>query len=62
MVGPGEALAPVTLSFRDVTGDGKPDLIATVDGTQIVFINDNGSFRPPRPGEIKPSALSSGQQ
>jgi hypothetical protein len=58
LVGPGETLAPVTLSFRDVNGDGKPDLIATIDGTEIVFINDHGSFRPPRPGKVKPSALS----
>ncbi len=61
LIGPGEDLAPVTLSFRDVTGEGKPDMIATVDGAEIVFINDRGAFRPPRPGEIKPSALS-GQQ
>ncbi|HEV2457379.1 MAG TPA: hypothetical protein VGS80_03370 [Ktedonobacterales bacterium] len=62
LVGPGEDLAPVTLSFRDVTGNGKLDMIATIDGTAIVFINDNGGFRPPRPGEVKPSSSWSAGQ
>ncbi|HEV2457707.1 MAG TPA: hypothetical protein VGS80_05025, partial [Ktedonobacterales bacterium] len=56
LVGAGEDLAPVTLSFRDVNGDGKLDMIAMIDGTMIVFINDNGGFRPPHPGEVKPSS------
>ena len=51
LIGTGEDLAPVTLSFRDVNGDGKPDLIVSVGGTIVVFINDNGQFRPLKPGE-----------
>jgi hypothetical protein len=51
LIGPGEDLAPVTLAFKDVTGDGKPDMIVSVGGTIVVFINDGGQFRPLKPGE-----------
>lgn len=44
-------LVPVTLSFTDVNGDHQPDLIIHFQGTQIVFINDQGGFRPLHPGE-----------
>ncbi len=44
-------LIPVTLSFIDVNGDHKPDMIITFQGTQVVFINDQGGFRPLRPEE-----------
>jgi hypothetical protein len=44
-------LDPVTLTFRDVNGDGKPDMIIHVAGTNIIYINDNGQFRPVKPGE-----------
>lgn len=41
---------PVTLEFRDVTGDGKPDMIVHVhllSQDQIfVFVNDSTKFRP----------------
>jgi len=52
LLGAGQDLAPVTLSFQDVNGDGKPDLIVAVEDTRIVFINAQGSFRPARPGEV----------
>lgn len=48
LIGPGQDLAPVTLDFRDVNGDGKVDMIVNVGGSHFVFINDNGSFRPAR--------------
>ena len=51
LIGTGEDLAPVTLAFRDVNGDGKPDMIVSVGGTIVVFINDGGQFRPLKPGE-----------
>jgi hypothetical protein len=51
LVGPGQDLAPVTLSFQDVNGDGKPDMVVTIEGSHFFFINENGSFRPARPGE-----------
>lgn len=51
LVGPGQDLAVVTLTFKDVKGDGKMDMIVNVQDSHFVFINDNGQFRPLRPGE-----------
>ena len=51
LVGPGQDLCPVTLTFKDVNGDGKPDLIINVQSSHFVFINDNGQFRIPHQGE-----------
>lgn len=51
IMAPGHNLDPVTLEFRDVNGDGKPDMIVSVAEVRQVFINDNGSFRPMKPGE-----------
>ncbi len=51
LIGPGQDLAPVTLTFKDVNGDGKLDMIVNVQDSRIVFINENGAFRPQRPGE-----------
>lgn len=48
LIGPEQDLAPATLDFRDVNGDGKVDMIVNVGGSHFVFINDNGSFRPAR--------------
>ena len=47
-------LIPVTLSFIDVNGDHKPDMIINFQGTQVVFINDQGGFRPLHPEERSP--------
>ncbi len=51
LIGPGQDLAVVTLSFKDVNGDGKFDMIINVQGSHFVFINENGQFRPTRPNE-----------
>ena len=51
LFGSGNDLAPVTLIFRDVNGDGKPDLLVHVEGQIIVYLNDQGTFRPLKPGE-----------
>ncbi len=51
LLGQGQDLTPVTLSFRDVNGDGKPDMLVWVADTHFVFINDGSGFRPARPGE-----------
>lgn len=47
----GDNLTPVTLSFLDVNGDHKPDMIVHFKSSEIVFINDGGGFRPLRPDE-----------
>jgi len=44
-------LTPVTLTFADVNGDQKPDMIVNFQGSRIVFINDQGGFRPLLPAE-----------
>ncbi len=44
-------LAPVVLRFADLNGDRLPDMMIEVQGSSIVFINDQGTFRPLRPGE-----------
>lgn len=44
--GPGQDLAPVTLSFADVNHDGKKDMIITVQGNQFIFLNENATFVP----------------
>jgi len=51
ILGQGGDLTPITLEFRDVTGDGKLDMIIhihlqTQDQT-FVFVNDGNKFRPP---------------
>ena len=47
-------LIPITLNFIDVNGDHKPDMIINFQGTQVVFINDQGGFRPLRSEERNP--------
>jgi hypothetical protein len=51
LLGEGQELVPVTLSFQDVNGDGKPDLLVWVGDTHVVFLNDGSGFQPARPGE-----------
>ncbi|HEX5501908.1 MAG TPA: VCBS repeat-containing protein [Thermomicrobiales bacterium] len=46
LFGRDEDLTVVKLSVEDVNGDGKPDLIAQVKDDRLVYINDNGAFRP----------------
>ena len=46
LLGQASDLDIVTLSFKDVNGDGKPDMILSVANAKYVFINDNGVFRP----------------
>lgn len=51
LIGEGQELAVVTLSFKDVNGDGLPDMLVRVQDSTIVFLNDKGQFRPLRAGE-----------
>ncbi len=44
LFGDGEDLAPVTLSFRDLLGNGKLDMLIHINNTVIAYINDNGSL------------------
>ena len=46
LFGDGEDLTLVTLSFRDVTGDGKPDMLIHIQDKVFVFVNDGTKFRP----------------
>lgn len=51
LLGDGQDLTPVTLSFKDVNGDGLPDMLVHVQDQTLVMINDSGQFRPARQGE-----------
>lgn len=46
LLGPGQDLTPVTLTFQDVNHDGKLDMIVIVQGSQFIFLNENGTFVP----------------
>jgi hypothetical protein len=51
LVGDGQELMPVTLQFKDVNHDGKPDMLLCIGDQRIAFLNDTGAFRPQKPGE-----------
>lgn len=51
LLGQGQDLAAVTLSFKDIHHDGKPVMIVSVQDSRFVYLNENGTFRPARPGE-----------
>ncbi len=51
LIGPGQDLTVVTLSFKDVNHTGKLSMIVNVQGSHFIFINENGQFRPARPNE-----------
>jgi hypothetical protein len=46
LLGPGQDLVPVTLSFQDINHDGRPDMIVDVQGSQFVYLNGNATFVP----------------
>jgi hypothetical protein len=48
----GSNLIPVTLSFVDVNGNHRPDMIIRFQDTRLVYINENGGFRPANSNEI----------
>lgn len=52
LFGDGQDLSPVTITFKDVNGDGKLDMEVHVGDQTFVMINDGqGNFRPPKQGE-----------
>ncbi|TMC44970.1 MAG: hypothetical protein E6J31_01095 [Chloroflexi bacterium] len=56
ILGPGGDLTPITLEFRDVTADGKPDMIIHMhlpsQDQTYVFINAGTKFRAPTAKDI----------
>jgi hypothetical protein len=44
LTGDGADLVPVTVRFADINGDGRPDLIATYGGTEMILFNDGKGF------------------
>ncbi len=46
LFGSGQDLLPITLSFEDRNGDGKPDLNIHIADHIIVFLNDGRKFVP----------------
>jgi hypothetical protein len=51
LTGNGQDLAPVTLTFKDVSGDGKLDMIVTIQNEQLVYLNTGSAFRPSTPAD-----------
>ncbi len=51
LYGDGQDLTPVTLSFKDVNNDGLLDMEIHLQDQTVVLLNDQGSFRPLKPGE-----------
>ena len=51
LFGDGQDLTPVTAEFRDVNGDGRPDMIVHIQDQTLIYINDGTQFRPMNPGE-----------
>lgn len=47
---------PVTLKFVDITGDKKVDMLVFFQSSWVVFINDQGKFRPPTAEEQQQAA------
>ncbi len=47
LVGDGQDVTPVTLSFADVNGDNKPDMLVHVLDQTLVFLNTGMKFVPP---------------
>jgi hypothetical protein len=51
LFGDGQDLTPITGEFRDVNGDGKPDMIVHIQDQRLVFINTGTQFRPQQPAD-----------
>ncbi|MGH2506221.1 MAG: hypothetical protein ACRDHZ_02175 [Ktedonobacteraceae bacterium] len=51
LFGDGSDLLPITGEFKDVNGDGRPDMLVHIQDQTLVFINDGTKFRPLQPGE-----------
>jgi hypothetical protein len=49
LTGEGRAEVVVTLTFQDVNGDGRPDMIILFKDLQVVFLNTGTGFQPLNP-------------
>jgi hypothetical protein len=49
--GPGTDDFVATVSFEDVNGDGKPDMVIAVNNQRFVLINTGTAFRPTTPAD-----------
>ncbi len=47
LLGDGQDLTPVTLSFADRNGDGRPDMLLHILDQTLVFLNNGTKFVPP---------------
>jgi hypothetical protein len=47
LLGDGQDLTPITLSFQDVNGDGKPDMLIHILDQTVVFLNNGRTFVAP---------------
>lgn len=45
LLGPGADQVPITGSFEDRNGDGKPDMVADIQQQTIVYLNDGTQFK-----------------
>jgi hypothetical protein len=50
LLGNNASLIPITGSFKDVNGDGRPDMLVLIQSQTLVFINTGTAFRPLQPG------------
>ncbi|GHO76593.1 hypothetical protein KSD_43640 [Ktedonobacter sp. SOSP1-85] len=44
LLGSGQDVTPAEVAFKDLDGDGKPDMIVSVGGQSIAFKNENNTF------------------
>ncbi len=51
LVGDGQDLTPVTLSFQDVTKSGKKDMLVHIVDQTLIFLNNGTKFIAPKPGQ-----------
>jgi len=50
LIGTNTNLIPVTVSFQDVNGDGKPDMLVHIQNQTIILLNNGTQFVPVKNG------------
>ncbi|EFH80634.1 hypothetical protein [Ktedonobacter racemifer] len=53
LLGSGQDLTPAQVAFKDLDGDGKPDMIVSVGGQSVAFKNENDTFSATPMKEVK---------